>query len=163
MVHTLLTWQGHCRQLELRARLHGRAAWWYCARLAQLAVLCGAGAAGSRGLQGLDITSRYGQGICQAADQLCFIDKESNPFHLQHNEFAVTLRMSFYGVTKPFNGFFVGTSPELEMSLYTVCFLATPDKQPCDIQLGKARMSIVSHVWTWKGKRLIGTAYVDIP
>lgn len=80
---------------------------------------------------------------------------------MQRNQFAMTLRMSFHGVTKPYNGFLVGTSPELELSIYTVCFLATADKEPCEIQLGKARMSVVSHVWTWKGKRLIGTAFFD--
>ncbi|KAH8417159.1 hypothetical protein KR222_005192 [Zaprionus bogoriensis] len=79
------------------------------------------------------------------------------------NQLAVSLRMSFYGVQKPFNGFLLGTSPELDLSLYTVCFLATPNKEPCDIQLGKARLSIVSHVWNWKGKRLIGTSYVEVP
>lgn len=71
--------------------------------------------------------------------------------------------MSFFGVQKSFNGFFVGTSPELELSLYTVCFLTTPKNEVCEIQLGTAKLSIVSYVWEWKGKQLIATAYVQLP
>ncbi|EDW66742.1 endoribonuclease CG2145 [Drosophila virilis] len=81
----------------------------------------------------------------------------------RHNQFALAFRMSFFGIEKSFNGFLVGTSPELEMSLYTVCFLATAEKEPCEIQLGTAKLSIVSHVWDWKGKRLIASTYVEFP
>ncbi|XP_023176135.2 poly(U)-specific endoribonuclease homolog [Drosophila hydei] len=81
----------------------------------------------------------------------------------RHNQFALAFRMSFFGVQKSFNGFFVGTSPELELSLYTVCFLTTPKNEVCEIQLGTAKLSIVSYVWEWKGKHLIATAYVQLP
>lgn len=81
----------------------------------------------------------------------------------RHNQFALTLRFSFFGIQKPVGGFLVGTSPELEMSLYTVCFLVTPEKEPCEIQLGTAKLDIVSHVWNWNNKRLIASAYVEIP
>ncbi|SPP84280.1 poly(U)-specific endoribonuclease homolog [Drosophila guanche] len=77
------------------------------------------------------------------------------------NQISLSLRNTFHGIRKPVTGFFVGTSPELEMSLYTACFLATPEEEPCHIQLGHARVSIVSHSWSWKGKRLIATAYPD--
>ncbi|EDV94940.1 poly(U)-specific endoribonuclease homolog [Drosophila grimshawi] len=80
----------------------------------------------------------------------------------RHLQFALAFRMSFYGISKPFNGFLVGTSPELEMSLYTVCFLVNAEKEPCEIQLGEARLSIISHVWQWKGKRLIASSYIEL-
>ncbi|KAM8704184.1 hypothetical protein ACLKA7_008736 [Drosophila subpalustris] len=79
------------------------------------------------------------------------------------NQFALSLRYSLFGIQKPYGGFLVGISPELDMSLYTVCFLVTPEKEPCEIQLGNANLQIVSHVWKWKNKRLIATAYVQIP
>ncbi|XP_062123023.1 endoribonuclease CG2145 isoform X1 [Drosophila sulfurigaster albostrigata] len=81
----------------------------------------------------------------------------------RQHQFALSLRFAFFGIQKPYSGFLVGTSPELEMSLYTVCFLVTPEREPCEIQLGSAKLSIVSHVWNWKGKRLIASAYVSIP
>ncbi|EDW15117.1 poly(U)-specific endoribonuclease homolog [Drosophila mojavensis] len=77
------------------------------------------------------------------------------------NQFALAVRMSFFGINKSYISFLVGTSPELELSLYTVCFLATPKNEPCEIQLDKAKLSIVSHVWDWKGKKLIASAYVQ--
>ncbi|XP_022222277.2 poly(U)-specific endoribonuclease homolog [Drosophila obscura] len=77
------------------------------------------------------------------------------------NQISLGLRHTFYGIRKPVNGFFVGTSPELEMSLYTACFLGTPEKDPCHIQLGHASVSIISHSWDWKGKRLIASAYPE--
>ncbi|KAH8271189.1 hypothetical protein KR018_001079 [Drosophila ironensis] len=79
----------------------------------------------------------------------------------KHNQMLVSLRHTFYNIQKPYSGFFVGTSPELEMSLYTACFLTTPEKEPCQIQLGKVQASIYSHAWDWKGKRLIATAYPE--
>ncbi|KAL7730936.1 hypothetical protein ACLKA6_014175 [Drosophila palustris] len=44
------------------------------------------------------------------------------------NQFALSLRYSLFGIQKPYGGFLVGISPELDMSLYTVCFLVTPEK-----------------------------------
>ncbi|XP_068157528.1 endoribonuclease CG2145 [Drosophila tropicalis] len=78
------------------------------------------------------------------------------------NQIVLNERHTFYGISKPSNSFLVGTSPELDMSLYTVCFLTTEKQEPCPIQLGHARLSIVSHVWEWNGKRLIASAYPDI-
>ncbi|KAH8307538.1 hypothetical protein KR044_000765 [Drosophila immigrans] len=81
----------------------------------------------------------------------------------RHNQFVLSFRFAFFGIQKPYSSFLVGTSAELEMSLYTVCFLVTPEKEPCEIQLGRAKLSIVSHAWSWKDKRLIASAYVAIP
>ncbi|KAH8381885.1 hypothetical protein KR009_000766 [Drosophila setifemur] len=77
------------------------------------------------------------------------------------NQMLLDMRFSFHHIEKPYNGFFVGTSPELEMSLYTACFLTTAEKEPCPIQLGRVKASIVSHSWDWKGMRLIASAYPD--
>lgn len=55
----------------------------------------------------------------------------------------------------------MGTSPELEMSLYTMCFLLSPGK-PCTVQLGQVKFTIITHVWDWHGKKTIATAYPSI-
>ncbi|EDV49076.1 poly(U)-specific endoribonuclease homolog [Drosophila erecta] len=80
----------------------------------------------------------------------------------KHNQMVLSVRHTFHNINKPVTGLFVGTSPELDMALYTACFLATPAEEPCHIQLGHASATIVSHEWKWNGMRLIGTAYPDI-
>ncbi|XP_030374549.1 poly(U)-specific endoribonuclease homolog [Scaptodrosophila lebanonensis] len=77
-------------------------------------------------------------------------------------QFILAFRSTFHNLPKGYNSFLVGTSPELELSLYTVCFLTTAEKEPCAVQLGPAKLFIVTHVWNWKGKRLIASAYTDI-
>ncbi|EDW41986.1 poly(U)-specific endoribonuclease homolog [Drosophila sechellia] len=79
----------------------------------------------------------------------------------KHNQMVLSVRYTFHNINKPVNGFFVGTSPELDLALYTACFLATAEEEPCHIQLGHASATIVSHGWKWNGMRLIGTAYPD--
>lgn len=79
----------------------------------------------------------------------------------QPNQMLLGLRHTFHNIRKPVNGFFVGTSPELELSLYTACFLTTAEEEPCHIQLGRVSATIVSHGWNWNGMRLIATAYPE--
>ncbi|ALC45887.1 CG3303 [Drosophila busckii] len=78
------------------------------------------------------------------------------------NKFALAMRSTFYDLRSPYNSFLVGSSPELEMSLFTVCFLVMPEKQPCEIRLGRAKLSIVLHTRMWMGKRVIDTAYIEL-
>lgn len=56
---------------------------------------------------------------------------------------------------------FVGTSPELEMALYTVCFYARPDGN-CPMSLGGTKFDIVTSKFKYKGKEMIETAYPKI-
>ncbi|XP_037732770.1 poly(U)-specific endoribonuclease homolog [Drosophila subpulchrella] len=79
----------------------------------------------------------------------------------KNNQMVLSVRYTFQNLNKPVTGFFVGTSPELELSLYTACFLTTSEKVPCHIQLGHASVPIVSHGWNWNGMRLIASAYPD--
>lgn len=73
----------------------------------------------------------------------------------------VKIRTKFSGHDKPVTTMFVGTSPELEMSLYTVCFLARPDGN-CPVSLGGTKFNIVTHKFKYRGNDLVGTAYPDI-
>lgn len=56
---------------------------------------------------------------------------------------------------------FVGTSPELEVALYTVCFEVRPDKD-CPISLGGNKLLIRTHTFRYRGKNLIGSAFPEI-
>ncbi|KAL5278722.1 ENDOU family protein [Megaselia abdita] len=70
-------------------------------------------------------------------------------------------RFMYNGIMKPVNGMFVGTSPELELALYTLCFQLRPD-QDCPITLGGQKVNIVTHTWKYRGNKLIGSAYPEI-
>lgn len=62
---------------------------------------------------------------------------------------------------KPVNGMFVGTSPELEIALYTLCFQLRPDED-CPLILGGEKVNIVTHTWKYRGNKLIGSAYPEV-
>lgn len=53
---------------------------------------------------------------------------------------------------------FVGTVPELEMSLYTVCFYARPNDL-CPVSLGGTKFNIFTHSFRYYGKDLIDLAF----
>jgi poly(U)-specific endoribonuclease len=53
---------------------------------------------------------------------------------------------------------FVGTPPELEMALYTVCFHARPNNW-CPISIGGAKFFILTHSFRYFGKDLIDLGF----
>lgn len=68
------------------------------------------------------------------------------------------IHAKFNDIVKPVTTMFVGTSPELEMALYTVCFLTRPDSS-CPVSLGGSKFNIVTHKFRYRGNDLIGSAY----
>ncbi|XP_050449513.1 endoribonuclease CG2145-like [Cataglyphis hispanica] len=73
----------------------------------------------------------------------------------------IKMHVKFNSHDKPVTTMFIGTSPELEMSLYTVCFYARPDRS-CPVSLGGTKFNIITHKFRYRGKDLIGTAYPEI-
>ncbi|XP_046737018.1 endoribonuclease CG2145-like [Diprion similis] len=65
------------------------------------------------------------------------------------------------GLDKPVTSMFIGTSPELEMALYTVCFFVRPDTS-CPVSLGGTPFNIITHKFKYRGKELIGSANPEI-
>lgn len=53
---------------------------------------------------------------------------------------------------------FVGTSPELEMALYTLCFMARPDR-PCKLRYNNVQFTIQTKTLKADNVLLIDTAY----
>lgn len=90
-------------------------------------------------------------------DYLGYIKK----IDLGNKGFIIKMHAKFNGFDKPVTTVFVGTSPELEMALYTVCFYARPDGN-CPVSLGGTKFNIITHKFRYRGKDLIGTAYPDI-
>lgn len=71
------------------------------------------------------------------------------------------LHFNQQGVDKPVDTMFVGTSPELEMALYTVCFVTRADND-CKLKLANEDVEIVTHTFRYRSKNLIGSAYPQI-
>ncbi|XP_053313705.1 uridylate-specific endoribonuclease [Spea bombifrons] len=66
------------------------------------------------------------------------------------------------GFYKEVGSQFIGSSPEFDLGLYTLCFISRPGKK-CKISLGGHELGIQTYEWTkttyGNGKKYIGTAY----
>lgn len=71
------------------------------------------------------------------------------------------IRFTHNGLNKPVNGLFVGTSPELEIALYTICFAFRAD-QLCPMSMGGQKFQIQTYMWRQNGQNLIGSAFPKI-
>lgn len=65
------------------------------------------------------------------------------------------------GVFKPVTSMFVGTSPEFELALFTVCYFVRPGAQCPAVIAGKS-VPIQTHYMSRQGRRYVATAYPDI-
>jgi len=61
---------------------------------------------------------------------------------------------------KPFASMLVGTSPELELAIYTTCLLARGEER-CHITLGGQDIYLTTHVFDRRGKKHIASTYMD--
>ncbi|EYC10766.1 hypothetical protein Y032_0053g2286 [Ancylostoma ceylanicum] len=71
----------------------------------------------------------------------------------------VSLRFTWQGLLKRVGSFMVGTSPEFEMALYTLCFLARRGGQECTVEIDGCLVIITSYDMVQDGEIFIGTAY----
>lgn len=69
----------------------------------------------------------------------------------------VKLHLKMDGIIRPNVTIFVGTTPELEMSLYTICFYARPNNL-CPVSLGNTTFNIYTHAFRYYGKDVIDLA-----
>nr|XP_032527836.1 poly(U)-specific endoribonuclease homolog [Danaus plexippus plexippus] len=83
--------------------------------------------------------------------------------NLQLSDKGAIIKMHFnqQGVDKPVDTMFIGTSPELEMALYTLCYVTRVDKD-CNLKLGTKDVNIVTHNYRYRSKNYIGSAYPQI-
>ncbi|XP_068626494.1 endoribonuclease CG2145-like [Battus philenor] len=83
--------------------------------------------------------------------------------YLQLNDKGVVLKLHFnqQGINKPVNTMFIGTSPEFEIALYTVCFV-TRQGDDCQLKLGNKDVNIITHNFRYRSKNFIGSAYPQI-
>nr|XP_018912378.1 PREDICTED: poly(U)-specific endoribonuclease homolog [Bemisia tabaci] len=81
--------------------------------------------------------------------------------NLQDKGTVMKLSYKWSGIPKFTGSMFVGTSPELEMALYTTCFLTRPNTQ-CKLQLNGTPVTLQTYSFSYRGKNYIGSAYPDI-
>ncbi|CAL1677446.1 unnamed protein product [Lasius platythorax] len=104
-----------------------------------------------------NLFSRGQEEIKRRADYLGYIKKTD----LGNKGSIIKMHVKFNNHDKPVTSMFVGISPELEMSLYTVCFYARPDGS-CPVSLGGTKFNIITRKFRYRGKDLVGTAYPEI-
>lgn len=68
----------------------------------------------------------------------------------------LTFKFTWLNKWKPIGGFFIGTSPEWEVTMATVCFLLRPNVE-CQIRTGANAIAI--QTYDFKGQDSIATAY----
>lgn len=69
------------------------------------------------------------------------------------------IHYTWKGTNKPVGTLFVGTSPEFELALYSVCYLARPNNK-CDFTLNNQPVFIQTYTFIGPNKqKLIGSAY----
>ena len=73
----------------------------------------------------------------------------------------ILLKFNWSDDSKPVGSMFVGTSPELDMALYTVCFF-TREGNLCPMSLNGQRFNIKTYSQTYNGQKYVGTAFPNI-
>ena len=74
---------------------------------------------------------------------------------------VVKVRFTYDSLNKPVNGLFIGTTPELEMALYTLCFATFPDTD-CMVAHDGNEFKIKTYTFRYRGKSVIGSAYPEV-
>ncbi|XP_076281493.1 uncharacterized protein LOC143209570 isoform X2 [Lasioglossum baleicum] len=105
-------------------------------------------------------SENYGTAIMGVQDWLYFANRESagrinymsyvDQVKLGTTASLLKLNFEMDGIARPNATIFVGTMPELEMSLYTICFYARSN-DVCPISLGGTRFNIYTHSFTYFG------------
>lgn len=74
---------------------------------------------------------------------------------------VIKLHYMWNNTTKPVGTIFVGTSPELELALYTVCYFARPNDK-CHLRLNGKAIYIQTYTFNSHSEKLIGSAFPSI-
>ncbi|KAI5706696.1 hypothetical protein M8J76_011852 [Diaphorina citri] len=77
---------------------------------------------------------------------------------LKGRGYLVKTNIQWKNLTKTGVSMFVGTSPELELALYTVCFFCRPD-QLCKVKLNGNLVDIQTYHHNWYDKTLVASAF----
>ncbi|VDN00004.1 unnamed protein product [Thelazia callipaeda] len=70
-----------------------------------------------------------------------------------------TVKFTWQDELKRSGSFFIGTSPEFDMALYTICFLTRRSRHTCKFFLDQCPFTIISYDLIQHGKIFIATIY----
>lgn len=129
------------------------------------------GEASSSGFETVFLAEQLGTDIIGLHDWIYFNEQETakkanylgyiKQVNLKNNGAIVKIRSSLNDIVQPVTTIFVGTSPELEMALYTLCFFTRPNSI-CPISLGETKFVIFAIRVNYFGKDILISAYPDI-
>ncbi|KAA0186112.1 hypothetical protein HAZT_HAZT001444 [Hyalella azteca] len=75
--------------------------------------------------------------------------------------YVFTNQFTWYDAEKPIGGYLIGTSPEYELAVYTLCFFARPNAQ-CHVQTNGVEYFIQTYELQSNGLTLVGSAYPGV-
>jgi len=73
----------------------------------------------------------------------------------------VKMRFCRKEICKPTTSMLVGSSPELEMALYTTCFELRPNAD-CPLTYAGKTFTVKTHTFRYRGKQLVGSAFIQV-
>lgn len=73
---------------------------------------------------------------------------------------VMKLRFDLKGLHKPVSSLLIGASPELEIALFTICFLSRPNRG-CKVGYNNVPITVLTHSYNHNGKTYVGSAYVN--
>merc|ERR1712215_135202 len=73
---------------------------------------------------------------------------------------GISFTYTWNGTPKPYGSMFIGTSPELEMAIYTTCLMTRPDAK-CHITLGGTDVFVQTWTFTVGSNVYVGSSYPD--
>ena len=121
----------------------------------------------SCGFERVFASENYGTGVIGVQDWIYFENQETlkridymgyvDKLNLGSTSSLLKLNFEMDGIVRPNTTIFVGTMPELEMSLYTICFYARPNNV-CPVSLGGTKFNIYTHTFTYFGNDVIDLA-----
>lgn len=74
---------------------------------------------------------------------------------------VVKLRFKYNNQVRIPKTIFIGTSPEFEFALYTVCYLLRADSQ-CPVKMNGVKFNIKTYNYKYRGVSSIGSAYPEV-
>ncbi|XP_072342976.1 uridylate-specific endoribonuclease A isoform X1 [Scyliorhinus torazame] len=79
---------------------------------------------------------------------------------------VLAMQFNWNGYFKQVGSEFIGSSPEFDFAIFTLCFIAKPDS-PCTVRLGGNTMKIQTYTWTkstyGNGKKYVASAFPLTP
>ena len=85
----------------------------------------------------------------------------SNEAYTNNNDQLLTIQFTWNGVEKSVGSSFIGTSPEFEFGLYTMCFLVGGEENDVALAMGEDTFEVTVKCFRMAGDK-VGTSFPEI-